>query len=255
MMIASGRVDQLVLVETKERVALVTLNNPPAHTLSKAVTEKLIQTFENFEQLELAAVIITGHGSHFFCAGADIAELVQGSPHENKDYFTRLYHALQLISTCKFPVIAAVNGYAFGAGLELALCADIRVMDRNTQMCGTGVNLNLVFCTQRLARLVGPGRAKDMLLRARRVGAQEALEIGLVEHMTEPGEAVCEAIDIARQISSKGQAAVRMVKQVIDAGLHLPLEDALELEAEAIYEMFGTSEFDRRARQFLAKYD
>lgn len=253
MMIESGREDQLVWVETKERVAVVTLNNPPAHTLSQAMTEQLVQTFEDLEKLDLAAVILTGHGSHFFCAGADIAELVQNSPPENRAYFSRLYYALHLVSSCKFPLIAAINGFAFGAGLDLALCADIRVMDQNTQMCGTGVNLNLVFCTQRLARLVGPGRAKDMLLRARRIDAGEALQIGLVEHITAPGEAVREAKDIARQISSKGQAAVRGVKQVIDLGLELPIKDALELEAEAIYEMFASSEFIRRAKAFLAK--
>ena len=253
MTIESGSENQLIMVATDERVAIITLNNPPAHVLSQTMTDELIRAFEDLRRLDLAAVIITGRGSHFFCAGADIRELVQNSPLENRAYFSRLYCALNLVSTCRFPVIAAVNGYAFGAGLDLALCADIRVMDRNTQMCGTGVNLNLVFCTQRLARLVGSGRAKDMLLRARRMGAEEALQIGLVEHVAEPGEAVREAEVIARQISSKGQAAVRRVKQVIDAGLELPLEDALNLEAEAIYEMFASSEFKRRAQAFLAR--
>jgi enoyl-CoA hydratase len=154
----------LILLTVDQQIAVVTLNNPPANVLSRAVIEQLSQTFHDLERMDLAAIILTGQDDRFFSAGADIKELAENTVEQNRSYFSRVYETFSLIADCRFPVIAAVNGYAVGAGLELALCADIRVMDENAQLAATGVNLNLVFCTQRLVRLVGPGRAKDMLL-------------------------------------------------------------------------------------------
>ncbi len=243
----------LILLTVDQQIAVVTLNNPPANVLSRAVIEQLSQTFHDLERMDLAAIILTGQDDRFFSAGADIKELAENTVEQNRSYFSRVYETFSLIADCRFPVIAAVNGYAVGAGLELALCADIRVMDENAQLAATGVNLNLVFCTQRLVRLVGPGRAKDMLLYARRVNAAEASQFGLVEHIAPPGMAGGKARDIALLISQKGQEAVQGVKQVLNQGINLPLNQALDLEAEHIYRLFASSEFDRRARLFLNK--
>lgn len=243
----------LINMQFNDQVAVVTLNNPPVNALSHAVIEQLSETFHNLEQISPAAVVITGQGSHSFSAGADIKELVKNNPERNQAYFSVIYDTLGRIAACPYPVIAAINGYAFGAGLELALCADIRVMDQNAQMSAAGVNLNLVFCTQRLLRLVGPGRARDMLFYARRVNAEEALEFGLVEHAAPPGTAGDLAGAIAAEISHKGQEAVRMVKQVLNMGIDLPLNQGLKLEAEALYRMLNTAEFKRRADLFLAR--
>lgn len=245
--------NQLVLLEVDENIATVTLNNPSANVLTQALIEQLSQIFHDLEHIPVSAVIITGQGSHSFSTGANIKELLDNDLEQNKMYFSKIYETFNLIANCHYPVIAAVNGYAYGAGLELALCADIRVIDQNAHMAATGVNLNLVFCTQRLARLAGPGRAKDMLFRARELDASEALEFGLAEHIAPPGTAYENAKEIALRISRKGQEAVQSVKQALNRGLELPLNQAINLEAELIYKMFATSEFKRRARLFLSR--
>ncbi len=248
-----GKENQLLLVEFDDKVATVILNDPPANVLSQAMSEQLVCTFQSLKKMNLNAVIISGIGDHSFCAGANIGELASNSLEQNHYYFARIYYAFNLIANCRCPVIAAINGYAYGAGLELALCADIRIMDQNAKMSGTGVNLNLVFCTQRLLRLVGPGRAKDMLFQARQLNADEALELGLAEYMTPPGASLDKARDIARQISQKGQPAVQTVKQVINQGMDLSLNEALRVESEAINRMFATEEFKSRTRRFLSR--
>ncbi len=245
--------NQLVLLEFNEHTATVTLNNPPANVLTQALIEQLSQTFHDLEHIDISTVIITGRGTHSFSTGANIKELLENELEQNKIYFSKIYETFNLIANCHYPVIAAVNGYTYGAGLELALCADIRVIDQNAHMSASGVNLNLVFCTQRLARLVGPGRAKDMLFCARELDASEARELGLVEHIAPPGSAYEKAKEIARRISRKGQTAVQEIKQVLNQGLDLPLNQALNMEAESIYKMLATSEFERRARLFLTR--
>lgn len=242
---------QLVKLVFQEGAAVVTLNRPPANALSELVVGQLQQVFYDLQWSDITAIIITGQGDHSFSSGADIRELYNNGLEANKDYFAKVYAAFNLIAGHKYPVIAAINGYAFGAGLELALCADIRVMDEKAQLSATGVNLNLVFCTQRLQRLVGPGRARDMLFCARRVGAQEASQYGLAEHLAPAGKSLDQALQIARIIGEKGQEAVWSVKQVLNQGMDLPLSEALQLEEQQIYSMFATPEFTRRARRFL----
>jgi len=249
----SGEEEQLVLLKYDNNVATITLNNPPANVLSQNVIEQLSRTFQDLKHTDVAAVVITGQGVHSFCTGADIKEMVENNLEQNQAYFSRIYETFNLIANCPYSVIAAVNGYAYGAGLELALCADIRVMDQNARMSAAGVNLNLVFGTQRLIRLVGPGRARDMLFCARQVNSSEAREFGLVEYVVPPGTTWDKAREIAMLISQKGQMAVQGVKQVLNLGIDLPLNQALNLEAESIYKMLSTSDFAFRTKKFLTK--
>lgn len=249
----SGEEKQLVLFQHDDRIATVILNNPPANVLSPLVAERLSHIFHEIEQMDLTAVIITGEGSHSFCAGADIDELAGNSVSQNESYFSRIYETLNLIAACRYPVIAAINGYAYGAGLELALCADIRVMEPDVKMAAVCVNLNLVFGTQRLVRLVGSGRAKDLIFGARQIDATTALNFGLAQHVTAPGNSLKTSREIAVLISQKGQPAVQGVKQVLNQGINLPLDEALELEREYVNRMVVTSEFANRAKRFLTK--
>jgi enoyl-CoA hydratase len=244
---------QLVTTDYDNNIATITINNPPANVLSQAVIEQLSLTFQKLEQIDLAAIIVTGQGNHSFCAGADIQELTMNDLSQNKNYFSRIYDTFNLIASYKHPVIAAINGYAYGAGLELALCTDIRVMDESARLSAVCVNLNLVFGTQRLIRLVGPGRAKDLIFCARSVEAAQALSFGLAEHVVAPGTTWEKAREIAGLIGKKGQRAVQGVKQVLNLGVNLPLDQALELELKSLYRMLGTSEFASRARRFLTK--
>lgn len=241
----------LVRLQIDELEAIVTLNRPRANVLCQDMIAELSQALKNIEQSTAAVIILTGQGSHSFSAGLDINELSHNTPEQNEDYFSKVYSCFKQIMECSCPVIAAINGFAYGAGLDLAMCADIRVMDDKALLSATGVNLNLVFCTQRLLRLVGPGRARDMLFRASRVNAREASDYGLVEHLTPAGEALNKAKEIARSITSKGPEAVKAVKAVLRLGAELPLPEALELESKYVKKMLYTDEFKRRSRQFI----
>jgi enoyl-CoA hydratase len=249
----SGEGKPLVLLQHDDRIATVTLNNPPANVLSQAVIDQLSLTFQELEQTDLTAVIITGQGGYSFCAGADIKELAENDLSQNEAHFSTIYDTFNLIAACKYPVIAAINGYAYGAGLELALCADIRVMDQNARMSAVCVNLNLVFGTQRLVRLTGPGRAKDLIFCARQLDASEALNFGLAERIAAPGTSWEKAREIAVLISQKGQMAVHGVKEMLNRGLELPLDQALDLETTYVYRMLTTGEFYSRTGKFIMK--
>lgn len=243
--------NHLVGLNIEDRVATVTLNRPPANVLCQNMIEELSRTFDEIEASGAAAVLVTGQGSHSFSAGLDIYELSKNTPEQNQSYFSKVYRCFKKITECSCPVIAAINGFAFGAGLDLAMSADIRVMDEKVLLAATGVNLNLVFCTQRLLRLVGPGRARDMLFRASRVTAQEALSYGLVQHLAPEGAAMIKAREIVDTIVAKGPEAVKAVKEVLLQGAMLPLGEALDLEAEYVNRMFTTEEFQLRVRKFI----
>lgn len=243
--------NHLVGLNIENMIATVTLNRPPANVLCQDMIEELFLTFNEIEQSGVAVVLITGQGSHSFSAGLNIYELSQNTPEQNQVYFSKVYRCFKKITECSCPVIAAINGFAFGAGLDLAMSTDIRVMDEKVLLSATGVNLNLVFCTQRLLRLVGPARARDMLLRASRVTAREAIEYGLVQHLAPEGAAIIKAREIAEAIITKGPEAVRAVKEVLLKGADLSLNEALDLEAEYVNRMFTTDEFERRVRQFI----
>lgn len=241
----------LVGLHIEDFIATVTLNRPPANVLCQNMIGELSRTFNEIEQSTAAVVVLTGQGSHSFSAGLDINELFKNTPEQNQAYFSEVYRCFKQIMECSCPVIAAINGFAFGAGLDLAMCADIRVMDEKVLLSATGVNLNLVFCTQRLLRLVGPGRARDVLLSASRITAREANDYGLVQHLASEGASLGKAREIADNIASKGPEAVKAVKEVLRLGANLPLNDALNLESEYINRMVTTDEFKRRARQFI----
>ncbi|MEQ8174537.1 MAG: enoyl-CoA hydratase-related protein [Syntrophomonadaceae bacterium] len=243
--------NHLVGLNIEDMIATVTLNRPPANVLGQNTIEELSKTFDEIEQSVAAVVLITGQGSHSFSAGLDIYELSKNTPEQNQAYFSKVYRCFTKITECSCPVIAAINGFAFGAGLDLAMSADIRVMDEKVLLSATGVNLNLVFCTQRLLRLAGPGRARDMLFRASRVTAQDAIDYGLVQHLAPEGAAMIKAREIAETIITKGPEAVKAVKEVLLRGALLPLGEALDLEAEYVNRMFITDEFERRVRKFI----
>lgn len=248
---ANNDKNHLVVLSFKDKIATITLNRPPANVLCQNMIEELSRIFDEIEASDAVAVLITGQGSHSFSAGLDIYELSKNTPEQNQAYFSKVYRCFKKITDCSCPVIAAINGFAFGAGLDLAMSTDIRVMDEKVLLSATGVNLNLVFCTQRLLRLVGPGRARDMLFRASRVTAQEALAYGLVQHVTAEGAAMIKAREIADTIVSKGPEAVKAVKEVLLQGAMLPLGQALDLEAEYVNRMFTTEEFQLRVRKFI----
>jgi enoyl-CoA hydratase/carnithine racemase len=208
------------------------------------------------EDRDVRCVVVTGAGDKAFCAGADLKERARMAPEEVHRFHASLRRALRAIEAAPQPFVAALNGAALGGGLELALACDLRVASEAAQMGLPEVALGIIpggGGTQRLARLVGVARAKDLVLTARRIGAAEALAMGLVARMAPPQRLLAEAVATAEQIARNAPISLRQAKRAIDGGLHLPLEEALDLENRLYQDCLGTRDRDEALRAFAEK--
>ncbi|HEX9712430.1 MAG TPA: enoyl-CoA hydratase-related protein [Actinomycetota bacterium] len=225
-----------LLVARQGWVTTLTINRPEvANALTMEGLLALRDAVEKLAGDDARAVVITGAGEKAFCAGADLKERAGMRPDQVRTFIQTIRETLTAVSRLPQATIAAINGAALGGGTELALACDIRVAASNATMGLTETTLAIIpggGGTQRLPRLVGAGRAKEMILTGRRVDASEALRIGLVEEVVEPGELLARARKIAELIASNGPIAVRAAKEAIDRGLELPLDDALRLESD-----------------------
>ncbi|HOB86083.1 MAG TPA: enoyl-CoA hydratase-related protein [Bacillota bacterium] len=248
----------LVQVTREEGLALVTINNPPVNALNRSVMEALDRTFTSLhEDPELRAVIVTGGGEKAFVAGADISEFPALKRKQGEELSYRGQRIFQKIADCPVPVIAAVNGYALGGGLELALACDIRVVAENARLGLPEVTLAILpgyGGTQRLPRTIAPGRAKELIFTGEMIEAAEAFRLGLADHLVPAGEAVKKAREIAAKIiKGSGPLAVRLAKEAVNGGLELGLEEGFKLEASLFGKLCDTEDKDEGARAFLEK--
>ncbi len=240
---------------TQGNVAIITLNRPEAYNaldleslkaLSDAVT-----SFESDSSLRVA--IITGAGTKAFCAGADIDEtLPYMKEHGTKSISPTIMRGM----TVTKPLIAAINGLALGGGLELALACDIRIAAASAKMGLSEVGLGLIpgwGGTQRLPRLIGYGRAAEMIFTGRAIGADEAERIGLVNKVVPDGELIVAALEIARTIAEKSPVAIRLAKEAMIQGQDLPLDQALDLEAALEDAALNTPGFEEGIRTYREK--
>ncbi|MBX3250125.1 MAG: enoyl-CoA hydratase/isomerase family protein [Myxococcales bacterium] len=224
-----------VTVERRGALALWTLNRPDRmNALSRATVRRLGQLArEARTDATIRAVILTGAGDRAFCAGADLKER-QGMSEEDVRDFLGLYRAaFDAIDRLPKPVIAAIDGVAFGGGLELALACDLRVMRAGTQIGLTEVSLAIIpgaGGTQRLTRIVGPAKAKELILLARRIDAAEALSLGVVNRVAEGESALDAALALAAPFEHAAPIAVAAALDAIDAASDLPLDAGLLVE-------------------------
>lgn len=226
-----------LLVAREGGVITLTLNRPEAgNSLSRALLTELAEVARALhDDADARAVIVTGAGDKIFCAGADLKERATMAPEEVADVVTTIRETINAVARIPVPVIAAVNGAALGGGTELALACDIRIAASTATLGLTETSLAIIpggGGTQRLARLIGPGRAKELIFTARRIDASEAARIGLVEDVVAPQDVLARARDLAGRIAANGPVAVRAAKEAIDRGASLPLDDALRLETE-----------------------
>lgn len=224
-------------------VLLVTISRPGSmNALNTAFFDELDFLLANDAAAEnVRAVILTGEGKAFV-AGADIAEMVNKTPDEASNFSRRGQKTFMSIVNHPVPVIAAINGFALGGGLELAMACDFRIAVTNAKFGQPEVNLGLIpgyAATQRLSRLVGMGTALYMLTTGEMVNADEALRIGLVQKLTEADQLLTEAFRLANLIASKGPKAVKTVKSVTRNGYHMPFPIACELEAQTFGTLFA----------------
>jgi enoyl-CoA hydratase len=241
----------------EERLAVVTINHPPVNALNRQVMEELKSVFDRLAgETTVGAVIVTGAGEKAFVAGADISEF----PTLNSANGERLSRSGQLIfqkiADFPAPVIAAVNGFALGGGLELALCCDIRVIAENAKVGLPEVTLGIFpgyGGTQRLPRLIAPGKARELIFSGAMIDAATAYRLGLAEYVVGAGEALDKAREIAATILKQGPIAVRLAKQAVNRGLDQTLEEGLKTEAALFAQLCDTADQKEGARAFLEK--
>ena len=249
---------QAITYTVAEHVATVTLNRPEVHNaMNEAMRRDLTRCFDGIAtDEEVKVVVVTGAGERAFSAGADIREFVEPLvPVRFRDQRRRLDFR-QAMDRCGQPIIAAVNGFALGGGLELALACDIRIAALGATLGLTEINLAIIpggGGTQRLPRLVGRGKALEMILTGARIPADEALRIGLVERVVPTGEALKAALELARAVAAKAPVALRYAKEAVVKGLELPLADGLRLEGDLSTLLRTTEDRVEGARAFLEK--
>jgi len=247
----------LVNFEVEGSLAIVTINNPPVNALNAEVMEELNGTLDRLaEKRECRVVIITGAGEKAFVAGADIRQFPELDEITGKSMVLYGQAIFNRISQMNIPVICAVNGYVLGGGCELALACDIRIAAMNAKFGFPEVGLGIIpgyGGTQRLARLVGSGKAKEMIFSGETLSAEEAYRIGMAEKLVPVGEALQAAKDLAKKIMSQGPMAVEKAKQAIDLGLDMGLQKGLQLEADLFGQLCTTEDKNEGAKAFLEK--
>jgi enoyl-CoA hydratase/carnithine racemase len=225
-----------VLTTRHGHVALLTLNRPEAmNACDRALLAALRESLDALRfDPEVRAIVVTGAGEKAFCAGADLKERAGMTPLEVKRFIVTIRDTFSMLETMGKPVIAAINGVALGGGTELALACDIRIASERATLGLTETGLGIIpgaGGTQRLPRLVGKGKAKELIFTARRVDAAEAREIGLVEQVV-PAEALLEtALAMGARIAENGPLAVEQAKYAINAGMEADLATGLMLES------------------------
>ncbi len=247
---------EILKVNIEEGIALVTVSRP------KAMNALNTRFFNEMDDVvaqiacnrDVKVMIITGEGKAFV-AGADIAEMVDKSQQEGSEFSRLGQNTFSSLEKLEIPVIAAVNGFALGGGLELAMGCDFRIANTKAKFGQPEVNLGMIpgyAGTQRLARLVGLGNALYLLTTAEMIDANEALRIGLVQKVVEPGQLMDEVMKIAKTIASKGPKAIRKVKYVTRQGILSDFESGSRLESEEFGSLFK-NEGEEGMRAFLEK--
>ncbi len=248
----------VVLTEASDRILTVTVNRPEKlNALNAEVLDGLDAAFASAkDDPGVGAVILTGAGEKAFVAGADIAGFRGLSPDEGRDAARRGQGVFSRIESLGKPVLAAVNGFALGGGCELAMAATFRYASRNAKFGQPEVNLGLLpgyGGSQRLPRLVGRGRALELLLTGDAISADEAYRIGLVNRVFEPAELLPACRETLKKVLAKAPLAVSAVLDAVNRGLDLPLASGLELEAGLFGRAFGTEDMKEGVSAFLEK--
>jgi enoyl-CoA hydratase len=235
-----------VRVEIDDGVAVLTVDRQEKlNALDGQVVEEIGQALLELESEGPRVIIVTGAGERAFIAGADIGAMSIMDPIEAKRFSEVGHAAMALLDRSPIPTIAAVNGYALGGGCEVALACDIRIAAENANFGFPEVGLGILpglGGTQRLPRLIGPALAKELIFTGRRIGAEEAHDIGLVNRVVGRGEALSAAKELAAEISANGPLAVRHAKAAANRALDADLISGLEYEADQFALLFATED-------------
>ena len=247
-----------LLFEVSDKIARVTFNRPNVlNALNRKTMDELGDCLKKVRaDDDIRVLILTGAGEKAFVAGADINELSQQTPVNGREftlYGQEIFHRLETLGK---PVIAAINGFALGGGCELALACTLRVAGRNAKLGQPEVKLGLMpgyGGTQRLPRLCGKGVAHELILTGEMISAEEALRVGLVNRVVEPGELLATAEAIAKKIIANAPLAVKYALEAVEHGMEMPQEEGLYLEATLFGLCCATQDMREGTRAFLEK--
>lgn len=251
---------QLVHLEKQEGIAIVTIHNPPMNVLSGQVVQELSEVFSTIaNDPNLVVAILTGAGNRAFMAGADIKEFPSKlgfSKEELKEMNLNTHRMLNFIDNLPKPTIAMLNGITFGGGFELALTCDIRIAEQHVKVGLPEVKLGLFpggGGTQRLPRLIGPSKAKELMFLGDPVTADEALSLGLVNRVAATGEGMNMAIEMAKKMAGYSLQALSRIKQAVNEGFDTSIDAGIEIEAELFAEVFTTEDVKEGVGAFIEK--
>jgi enoyl-CoA hydratase len=251
-------VSDLVVVENGP-ITTVRLQNPPLNLVTVELTQALDAALASIESDdEVRCVVVTGTGERAFCAGSDVKEFenLKGRVGEGKLLLEKAVY--RRLARLAMPTIAAIQADALGGGLELALCCDIRLADENARLGLPEVRLGVMpgsGGTQRLPRIVGPAKAKELILMGEILSAAEAAEIGLINRVSPTGTTVKSAMAMAETIASRGPVALREAKRAIDFATEVPLDEGLARELDSSERVFSSEDMLEGAQAFFEKRD
>jgi enoyl-CoA hydratase/carnithine racemase len=244
---------ELVRLEIADGIGTIRLDRPPVNALNDQVTQEIAAAARSADSGEVRAVIIYG-GAKVFAAGADIKDMAEASYPEMVERAGRLQEAMTLIAGLGKPVVAAITGYALGGGMELALSADFRVAGESARLGQPEILLGVIpgaGGTQRLPRLVGPAKAKEIVFSGRMLKAAEAHAIGLVDAVVPDADVYTAAQDMMKRYVNGPALAIRSAKAAIDQGLGVDLATGLEIERNYFAALFGTQDQRAGMKSFL----
>ncbi len=247
-----------LIYEKKDGIAWITFNRPKVlNALNRKTVEELRDALVDArDDAGVRVVILTGAGDKAFVAGADIGELSQQTPVNGKEFSLYGQGVFHLLETMGKPSICAINGFALGGGCELALTCTIRIASKTARLGQPEVKLGILpgyGGSQRLARLCGKGVAHELCLTGEMISAEEALRIGLVNHIYEPAELLPAAEAMAKKIIANGPLAVKFTMEAIERGVEMPLEEGLFLEATLFGVACATEDMREGTKAFLEK--
>lgn len=247
---------EFVRLEVEGGVGTIRLDRPPMNAINDRLTRDLWEVAtEASLRDDVRAVVIWG-GEKVFAAGADIKMMADMGPVECKPMISALQETFSLVEEIPKVTVAAVNGFALGGGCELAMCADFRFAGEGAQLGQPEIKLGIIpgaGGTQRMPRLVGPARAKDIIYSGRMVPAKEALEIGLVDAVSPDGEVYDRAVEVARRYAEGPTQALRAAKVAVTWGGRTDLRTGLVIEREAFVDLFATDDQKEGMRAFVEK--
>lgn len=249
---------QTIMLTVEDEIAIITLNRPERlNALNRDVVEELDQAIDMGERDgAVKVVVITGAGEKAFAAGADINEFTGLKGTEALKHMQKIQRVFLKIERLSKPVVAAVNGYALGGGCELMMACDIAYASETARFGQPEINLGIIpgaGGTQRLPRLVGKMRAKELILTGEMIDAAEAYRIGLVNKVVPPGELMNEVKRLCEKLKSKGAVALKLAKEAVEEGYDASLEEGLAIEAKAETICFSTEDKHEGVSAFLEK--